>query len=781
MDFLKLQFKDYKINVKIAFFVLILFTLLFSACGRKNPLSLNSQPQIRITSSYGVEEIQYATDDTISFQQTIHWKGEDSDGSITGYAFRVLNASGEPIITSGYEYTDADGWILHYQEGADESIPMSDPYAQLTIWNAKAYATINFPANIDGDSTNVVSLFEVKCRDNRNLESNSVIKYFNVFSMQPSVTISTTSGNIDGKTIGLGIILEFTMNDSDPYVDPIPDHFLFKLEKRDFNNTIVDENGYGEWISTKDQNNVSLFRLSQNTSPHLYPNSYANNEPVDSTYLLVKAIDMAGIESKTDTISFLIKEGFSPKTLIYIRDTFVLGENHFVPNRDESLNKDIPSLLAYDGIHYSTPFWIDKNGDFTALNGSNLRIYLHWGWHGEFEADNPFEKKDNNVLDAITDSSYFSKIEYFDIRLDDLPFSYAPFPPEGENLFVDPDGKAWLRVPIQNEIAQNTVLSELNTGTHKFEVRAVDLQGIASVDPAVLDFELIEPLQKEERSGILIIDDDPHHSVFAPDDVIDEFYNIVLSDFSGEIVQIERDEIYDIVHSDSIDLGYLHFNKSVFSPTDLQNYKLIIYHSDNVFEDSNFGLEYDPMNLYLHLNGNLVFSCGTKIIKIQEYLIDSDLNFLNRYFGIPLMSDAVNCLNFQEVVGSFIYLQFLDKALPQEGNLDEIYLQLPSMVNSVTLKEGLGPVVYFDVFDSSVIYSFGCKEPAPGTSFNQWDDVDDIDQFPSLNQFGIFNGKPVALQKQTENNNCLIFGFPLSFMVEDDVKNALNNLLNEIN
>ena len=169
-------------------FIIFLFTILFSACGRKNPLSINSQPEIRITSSYGVENIQYASVDTISFQQTIYWKGEDSDGTIAGYAFRVLNVKGEPILTSGHEYTDADGWVYHYQKGADESIQMNDPDAQLTIWNSKAYATINFPANIDGDSTNVVSLFEVKCKDNRNLESESIGKYFHVkyFSDMPA-------------------------------------------------------------------------------------------------------------------------------------------------------------------------------------------------------------------------------------------------------------------------------------------------------------------------------------------------------------------------------------------------------------------------------------------------------------------------------------------------------------------------------------------------------------------------------------------------------------------
>jgi len=64
--------------MKNALFVFIIFfTIFFSACGRKNPLSLNSQPEIRITSSYGVEDIQFSTDDTISFQQTIYWNTID--------------------------------------------------------------------------------------------------------------------------------------------------------------------------------------------------------------------------------------------------------------------------------------------------------------------------------------------------------------------------------------------------------------------------------------------------------------------------------------------------------------------------------------------------------------------------------------------------------------------------------------------------------------------------------------------------------------------------------
>ncbi len=759
--------------------LLILIVLSISTCGRKDALSPNSQPEIRITSSYGIDSLEFDEDIyPISFQQKIFWQANDLDGTVEHYAFRVLDENENPILgTPDHDFTDSLGWVYHYQLGADENIPMNDPSAKLTVWTEQVYALINFPANVDGDSAVVTGIFEVKCKDNRGLESEPARKYFNVKSLQPAVTGSSSKGDISGKTVGLGIILEFMMLDEDPYVDPVADYFEFQLIKRDLENQVIPEPDYEEWISTKGQEDINRFYLTPNSTPSLIPNSYIENEPADSTFLIFRAIDKAGIISEPDTISFLVKDNFYPETLIYIKDIFVLGENHFVTQRDASLGKIIPLIQTSSGYKYSTPFWIDKDGNFKVLCSNDLKIYLHWGWHGEFEEDDPFAKREGNLLDGEIHQNYFSEVQYFDLRLDNEPYYYPPFPPQDVNLVIDNDGTEWLRVPKNYDIDQETVLANLDYGTHSFEVRVVDLQGHFDLTPAVLDFEIMEKVPEDEKQGILIIDDSNNLDFDA---IIDSLYLEFVSDYDGIVDEIKRKEIKDLI--DGLGLGTVHFNKSVLSPTDLQGYKFIIFHSDILTDDSNFYKEYDPLNLYLELGGNLIFSCGNSILLSQDLCTEQEIPIFEKFFGLPLEDNIFNTVTNIETEASFFDLQFFDKALAENSFENNINLELPSFHVWVTLKQGLGPVAYFENFtdDSEVIFRYGCKFPEIGTDFEEWDDIDDNDQFPSESQYNEFNGKPVALKKIMENSCCYIFGFPLSFMNPDEVRNMMNSILTEL-
>jgi hypothetical protein len=122
----------------------------------------------------------------------------------------------------------------------------------------------------------------------------------------------------------------------------------------------------------------------------------------------------------------------------------------------------------------------------------------------------------------------------------------------------------------------------------------------------------------------------------------------------------------------------------------------------------------------------------------------------------------------------FLKLNFFVSAVSENEDYSDINLKLPSFVNLVTSKEGLGPVAYFQNFTSETIYSYGCKVP------ENWDDTDDNDQYPSLNQFNEFNGKAVALRNENENGKCWIFGFPLSFMEPDEVTTLIDRIMLEI-
>ena len=139
----------------------VVFMVLTSCDARRGTLNANLQPYITITNYFGVESDTLITE-SLLFQQTIQWSGTDEDGVVEGYAFRVLNEDGYPIATPGYDAITEDGWVKFYTSNADLSIPLNIS-EDTTIWMDHTYATINFPAaDANGDSANVISIFEVK-------------------------------------------------------------------------------------------------------------------------------------------------------------------------------------------------------------------------------------------------------------------------------------------------------------------------------------------------------------------------------------------------------------------------------------------------------------------------------------------------------------------------------------------------------------------------------------------------------------------------------------------
>ncbi|RLC51801.1 MAG: hypothetical protein DRZ79_02205, partial [Candidatus Cloacimonadota bacterium] len=761
---------------------LLIVLLLIGACGRKGELSPNSKPRVTITSYAGAESDTLITDTTF-FQQKIYWTGYDEDGVVDAYAFRVLDENGNPISTPGYEYIDNDGWVYHYQAGADETIPMDDPNAKITIWTDQVYAEINFPANINGELANVISVFEVKCIDNRGTESDIARKYFKMFSSRPVITVSSSKGEINGKTIGTGVVFEFKTIDLDNGASDVADYFLFKLIKgiRNEDGEIVPvaTGGYDdEWLSTKGQTDIAHYLMTKNTDPPLLVNSF---EPLDSTFLVVKAVNIAGVVSEPDTISFFVKEGFYPGTIIYNgqyqagNDVWVLGEHHFTTFMDESISKIIEFENYPEGAHYSTPFWIDKDGNYSVIGSEDLKIYMHWGWHGEHGnqlesayviTDNPFDKKIASVVDEQTNVSYFAEIKYFDLRLDGEPYYYPPLPPEGENLQIDEDGKAWLRVPITHEIAQETIITGLSEGVHRFEVRAVDIQDVGDETPAEFVFKIVKPIPREEKSGVLILDDDDDNSLFAPDAIIDSLYEAFLSDYAGEVMTLDRGELEGSVWD-----SQLHFGRDVFSPTDLEKYKLVIYHSDYLTVPSKLQKEFEVLFLYLRGGGNLVISIGKQLRETIDIVEDNSNTLFDEFFGMHTSPDEslVKVVTKDGNEASFLNLAYFQKALASNGFSDDIDLQIPSFNSMVNYSnvvgdsvKALGPVAYFEESllgeGTEVIYRFGCKESG------------DSPLDPSMAEYEMYNGQPVAISKITENNNCYLFGFPLSYMEVDDVK-----------
>ncbi len=789
-------------HVVLIAFLISIFLFINACSGRKGELSLNSRPTIAITSYEGVHE-QTSIDSTspIGFQQRIYWEASDNDGVVEKYAFRVIDENDNPLIdegitvgTPGYNVVNEDGWVYHYIDGADESIPLSETDAR-SIWTDQVNALINFPTHTaNGDSIPVTSIFEVKCKDNDGDEcETSAKKYYFAASHKPECNIRSSTGDMDGEEIGTGIVLLFDILDYDQFVGNQADHFEFRFEKRDLLNNIIPESGGGFndslWWSTENYDNIHECFVTlddeNGTKPALKLNTLENGVPQDSTFIIAKAIDLAGIESKPDTVSVVVKEGFYPSSLIYngivqagnsnFNDIFVLGDNHYTTYN--SLGQILPSVLTSSGFHYATPLWVDQHGDYSAIHSDDIKVYMHWGYNGEFKQNGPNQKLNNIVYDEETSKNYFSEIKYYDLRLDGEPYHYAPLPASEYNVIDDDTGKEWLRVPVNHAIAQETVLSDLEIGSHKFEVRAVDLQNVGDESPTSFTFYLKEPVPVSEKEGILVIDDSPGNPVFSPEAYVDSLYteDYFFQDYVGTV------DVFDsATFQDEIWVSPLHFGQDVFSATDLQNYKIVLYFSDSPAADSYLAREYDVLNLYLEGGGNLIISSGANLdFKIQTDLTNWGYPLFTKYFGINSVEDDAIMVPSQDgLEATFMQLAYFVGATAENGSTD-IDLMLPSFnqfVNYNPLSQAetnaLGPVAYFNEDylseGAEVMYRFNCKEAGDGP----------LD--PSSAEYDYYNGQPVAVKKATGDSKCYLFSFPLSYMEPDHVKTMLNDIISEI-
>lgn len=838
------------IRKRIIFFALMIAVLLVVSCGRSGDQNPNAEPVIYITSYGGVDSLA-AIGDSIVFQQTIYWEAYDSDGWVEAFAYRILNEDGQAISTPGNDYiigdvnengmTDEDeGWVLHYKAGADESIPLGDPEASKTVWTDAVYAEINFPANgeqlfnndgtpqIDLESGNfvyapVTSIFEIKCVDDRGDESGIFSRFYKSTSKTPSIlAVESTQGPIDGKRIGTGVILKFRISDTDPLIGDEPNYFEFKLQIKDNNGTVISEadGGYADvWNSTRFQDDVTEFLLipeaaasDDNPGPFIRNNTPdPSNEEVflDSTYLTVRAYDLAGIQSQEMTIKFAVKEGFYPGSLIYCgfdpngdgkpdytyNDIFAIGKYHYSTRKADFLGTvDVPEEVTIDGYKYGLPLWINKDSVFTAINSQDLKIYMHWGFQGEYGeigqstttvTDSPFNQRVGLVLDENTQEIYFSELKYFDLQFDGEPYHYAPLAGVVDTYYDDLGG--WTRIPIGAEIDQNTILFDLDAGLHSFKVRAVDLSNIGDPSPAEMIFNIVEPIKKAGKlNKILIIDDDKHGNS-STDELLDNLYLDALSDYTGTI------ETYDLwvtsVSGQEVQTynSLLHFSQDIICPIDLQEYELVIYHSDKAGGGTSFYKNSNCFKIFFALGGNILVSLGDAAYNAYNNSNNNSSYLMEDNFGIPMKIYAtdpdmvIKITNSNYPVNGKSFLIQANAVTPLTANLNlELDPGIQTWDNLVNLGQGLGACSYFveDVFEESPenpmlvppvpIYRYGCKP------------IDAEFYPPTQEQFDLYNDQVIAIKHISENNTNYMFGFALPYMQAVDLKAMFNEILSEL-
>ncbi|MDP2173719.1 MAG: hypothetical protein Q8M98_04930 [Candidatus Cloacimonadaceae bacterium] len=781
--------------------------LIFGGCGKSGTRFANLAPTISITSYEGFDDsallAPYANT-VFLFQQRIYWHATDPDGIITGFAYRVKNQNGDPIATPGNHFVDMDGsvtpqnvldrfgpgWVMHYMPGADQSIPLSNPEARRWVWTSQKYALINFPASdANGNPLTLESTFEVIAIDNRGeitpldpnytaLHRSVAWRKFNATSARPKCILSTTKGNPNGGAVGSGIKLMFSMKDYDPFIPETPFKYEFRMLKVHPTTGAPIAGTETEWFNTSGQYRLSEYLLTRYTTPALTYDFNASNTLISKTKIFARVQDLAGVVSYADSasINFAVKPGFRPKTMIYPQKLYALGDNHFIDYSDESTPEIFPFTIIGGAQRFATAFFKDMEGNTTAINSNNLKVWIRWGWRGEYgtlpasgvpnPTDNPYDKKLDMVLDRETGANYFSEITHFDLRLNGEPYN---FPPYANNIITDGDGKRWIRIPQHSPLGQTVVLTSLITDTHTFEVRCVDLQGEVDPIPAVFSFTLHAPIPKAQREGVLIIDDDFHNAGTSPDATVNAKYVNMLSDFVGTKTFIKRTTSVNLPGN-----TYPDGNSRNFATSDLQKYKLVIYHNDNPDDTGNLKLENDGLVLYMHTGGNVLISHTAKLSQVLESFVKSTQKTFLSYFGVPYRSNPASFMSaalhirpiFQKAVGQNAYpdvnLQWGATGTPEAS--------FNSIVNA---RQGLSTITFFPFAEAASynlnrIYNMGLK-PVTYPVFP-----------PSQADFDLYNNKPIGIRSINTNNRCYLFGFPLSYMQDMDTKALMNKILSEI-
>ncbi len=210
------------------------------------------------------------------------------------------------------------------------------------------------------------------------------------------------------------------------------------------------------------------------------------------------------------------------------------------------------------------------------------------------------------------------------------------------------------------------------------------------------------------------------------------------------------------------------YRKRHLATSDLQKYKLVIYHSDNPQESGNITNENDGLNLYLRSGGNFILSSTSKLASnLQSFVIATQRTLVN-YMGIQYVNPPANSMS-----DALQTRAFFQKALGQSP-FSDIALQYdeanePAFNALVDSKQGLSTISYFPNLSANaeVIYRMGIKPTTYPVSP------------PTQAEFDLYNNRPIGLKTVTGNSKCYVFGFPLSYMLTSDAKTMMNQILSE--
>ncbi|MCB5247232.1 MAG: hypothetical protein LHW57_04310 [Candidatus Cloacimonetes bacterium] len=703
---------------------------LIAACGQSGPTA----PQATAGRLVFSEDKLPLAEDEYIYRQCISAGAELTDDEV--FAWRIETLSGE--LPPGC-FAAPEGWLWFRVPGTDPDFHLSAAGPHRSIWTTQSSLSFSFASN-GGKIADLITKAELRVKST----DGKIDTYSSGFKSGRLLGSLINTAIEPGALTGNGI--EFALREviGDIYVDGLyADHFKFRLNLLDEDLEVVSE---GDWHSSLEMADLRRVRLNSNTDPALVENAYH-----EYTQFECYVVSRQGIEEATpQSVYFQVRGDFKPKALIYAKTLAALGQHHYSVNPGEELYYH--DLIPPAGERKNRNLWQTDEG-WEAINSPDLKLHLQWGYLGQygttvppwpgmegfFPSADPFDEEYNICLDASTDQNYHSQVAHFDLRLDGAPFpALAQFI---QTQQITHHGKTWLRVHNIHADSRRCVLSGLEDGEHVFEACAVDLQG-ASSDPASVTITLAAFVPRENRSGLLIVDDTRHNGSVSPEDYVDGFYASILPTSWGPLG-----------HTDAqTQTG----SPLTVSPVLMQDYKALIWHSDNPVSNINLPQNVDPLEIYLDAEGAVVISAGANLCNALEELRTSAHGFLPERFGIS------NSTDFGSLSQSWAANAFFVRSEAQYDQYD-MDLMIDNAFNPmVMLRQGLGPVTWFDPdLAASSYHAFGCKP------------VDHPVQPPTQEQYDFYSSKHVGYQ----HGQLFVFGIPLSYLEPEDVEPALYVIL----
>lgn len=697
--------------------VLLLFVLtlliLFS-CESKNPLGVleNGAPRL----GFSEEKINLDGGE-FSYLQEI--RVDAAQSASLQYAYRPQCLPGK--ILPGYQ-TDDQGWILF---GDD-------------IWTSQS--KLNFTFNSDaGTITNLITEVAVKVK---HLDGH-IEDLFSAFKSNRILGSYLENQINPGDQLSAGI--EFRLREAigDVFVDGMyAGHFMYRINI--LNSDLVPITT-GQWFSSIDSPDIRKVHLSGSTTPAL-----AFNAPNTYTQFEYYVVSRLGVEqAEPGNIYFQVVDGFQPVAVIYPQTLAGFGSYHYSLSPDLMMNYQ--ALIPGDGQRYNRRLW-EVDGVLSAINSDDFKLHLHWGYHGLYynkypvmPLDDPLEGEETGIVLNSNGVNYGSSIQAFWLQLDGGAFPIADHQQMGNQIITDEQG-TWTRILNLNHGFRHAILEDLANGNHTFRVMAEDLQGVRS-EPAQLVFNLVPYKAPEARSGVLVVDNDPHNSTLSPETTIDDFYQSVIPGFMGPVHEI--------------DFGLT----DVLPAPVLNNYRAVLIHADSPASNPLFYKMYEGMDFYLKNQGNLVISSTNRMKEALQSVASNagGAEFLEERLGIDNIQYLSTFSNSLAINPYLVSAEGLD-------SYPDIALNTATPFSAVIGSvQGLSCVTLFDpLLSGELIYGFGCKAVGEG------------EYSPSQDEFDLYSSKYVAYRYQNQESKVFLLGFPLSFMEQSDATLAFQHIFSDI-